>query len=413
MFNFGGFSLGVLAAAVRDITEVVILEATEMTVNEAVEKTLALKPDLVGVTLMGFQSIGSGVDFVRALTPCDFPVVAGGHGSSMMPELLFEAGAGCVVFGEGELTLEDIVRNGIQPGMAGTIVPGSNGGPVIKGPVREPVHPLDNLKPPARELMPPPQNGVHLMETSRGCPHNCAFCETTRFFGVRWRAHSPERVAQEVTRLLDEYDGWLIQFADDNFAASVRRVKEICRTLIKEEALPAYFMISTRADDLIKDPELIPLMAEARILRVSVGIDTLDEDTSKAVNKTIPPETYLKAFREMRKHGIFSVGSAVVGLPGESPEARARTVEQILQVEPDSVQFLPYLPLPGLPRTEKHNGFESLEEDIRDAALFRRDFYMNKGVQDRLMEMAQGEDIQGQLARGTIMKIKRQEQVDG
>jgi anaerobic magnesium-protoporphyrin IX monomethyl ester cyclase len=406
-WDFGAFSLGVLAAGVRHLADVSLIDAGDMTTAEAVEKVWAQGPDVVGVTMMGLPSVTPGMAFVRALKEqnpgAGAPVIIGGHGASMLPEELLKGGADCVVFGEGELTLEDILKNGVSPGMPGTAV--LEGNRVVKGPLRSLIFPLDRLHEPARDLMAAPGDGVHLMETSRGCPHSCEFCETTRFYGTRWRPQTPQRVVQEVNRLIEQYDAWLIHFVDDNFTASPKRIKEICRGLIEDEALPLYFMFFARADDLIKDPELLPLMAKARMLRMTVGIDTLDPDVGKQVKKTIPLEVYRETFERMREVGMFSIGSLIIGLPGETPGAREKAVERLVEAGPDFAQFLPYLPLPGLPRDKRHTGFEPHPDDIEDANRFTREYLLHPTVKARLEALVEKGDVQGQFARDTLRQI--------
>jgi radical SAM superfamily enzyme YgiQ (UPF0313 family) len=205
-FNFGTFSLGVLAAAVRDLDEVSILDATRMAPEEAVAAILASRTDLVGLTAMGMDSVPPAAALIRRLRSAwassadgaPLPVVVGGHGASGTPGPLLAAGADVVVLGEGERTFRRLVEEGVRPGAPGTVCLVE--GRPVKGEVQRLVFPLDSLSPPARDLMPSPPDGVHLMETSRGCPHDCAFCETTRFYQRRWRAFSDTRVGEEVRR---------------------------------------------------------------------------------------------------------------------------------------------------------------------------------------------------------------------
>jgi radical SAM superfamily enzyme YgiQ (UPF0313 family) len=407
-WNFGTFSLAVLAAGVRHLADVSIIDAGDMTTAETVEKVWSQEPDLVGVTLMGVPSVKPGINFLQVLqgeNPSPgVPVIVGGHGASMLPGELLQAGVDCVVFGEGELTLQDILENGISPGMPGTAV--RVGSRVVNGPIRPLVFPLDRINEPVRDLMSPPGDGVHLMETSRGCPHRCEFCETTRFYGTRWRPHSPERVVQEVKRLMDDYGAWLIHFTDDNFTADSKRIKKICRLLIKEKALPVYFMFFARADDLIKDPELLPLMAEAAMLRIVIGIDTLDLDVGKRVKKTIPLEVYRETFERMREVGIFSIGSLIIGLPGETPEAREKALERLVEAGPDFAQFLPYLPLPGLPRDKKHVAYDAHPDDYKEAMRLTRAYVNHPSVIARLEALAEKGEVQGQSAQATLKQIR-------
>lgn len=409
LFNFGTFSLGVLAAAIRYDAAVKIIDATDMPLHEATTKVLTHEPSIIGITVMGMQSVLPCVDFIKYLKMQELhfgdgmsqhaSIIVGGHGATMVPAPLLQAGADYVVVGEGEVTFQEIIERGLGNNIPGTarLVDGS----VNFGPARTLITPLDRLRPPARNLMPSPPNGVHLMETSRGCPHDCFFCETTRFNGRRWRPLSPERVVDDIKRLVDEGDAWVIHFADDNFAASTKRLKSICE-MLQGESLPAFFMASARADDLVADPELLPLMAASRMLRITVGIETLDLDLAKMVGKPIAPDIYFKAFTKMRELGIFSIASLIVGLPGETRRAREKALDLAVEVGPDSAHFLPFQPQPGIPLSEKRNGYDPDPMDIRDAELYNRLFFQHPTVQARLKAMAKRSNIQGLLARSSL-----------
>lgn len=406
-FNFGTFSLAAVAAAVRDLAGVVILDATDLTAGEAVRQIARRRPDLVGVTTMGLSSVPAVAELIRrikarapggkARPPA--ACVAGGHGASMCPDVLLDAGADAVVIGEGEVVFRRIVAEGIAAGSPGTAC--RQRGRTVLGPPQPLIEPLDALAPAARDLMPPRAEAIHLMETSRGCPHACAFCETTRFYRRRWRGQSPMRVVAEVRRLLDEFDAWIVHITDDNFTADRRRVRAICRQLLDGD-LPAMFMVSARADDLIADPDLLPAMARARMLRITVGVETLDSRTALAAGKPIPPAAYREAFARMRQLGIFSVASLIVGIPGESREARARAVELAVEAAPDLAHFLPFLPLPGIPLRLGRAGFDPDPADVADAHRFTRAFFEHPSVGARLGEAASRDDVRGLLARATI-----------
>ncbi|MBI5026606.1 MAG: B12-binding domain-containing radical SAM protein [Nitrospirae bacterium] len=409
-FNFGTFSLGVLGAAIRDRADVAIFDATNLSIDEAIQTIYFHKPNILGITVMGLTSVEpTGLliqrikkdkgKFSQALK--DTLIIAGGHGASMAYTHLLKAGVHAVVIGEGELTLQRILSDGIHPGTPGIAC--LNGKKIVVGSKQQLIRPLDSLHPPARDLMPFPSNGVHLMETSRGCPHNCGFCETTRFYGQVWRPYSPDRVVAEVKRLVNEYNAWIIHFADDNFAASPHRVIEICKKL-KRIALPAFIMASARADDLISYPELIPMMASARILRISVGVETLEPEMSKIINKPISIESYKKAFSLMRDYGIFSIASFIIGIPGEKIEMRQRALDLAIEIGVDSAHFLPFLPLPGIPLLSKKGKYDAAPADIRDAYLLTKKFRQHRTVRNRLQVASEQGSIRGLLARATLSR---------
>lgn len=400
-FNFGTFSLATLAAAVRDIAGVRIEDATALDLEQASAAAMRGMPDLVGITAMGIESVEPVGRFVRRLRAAHprLLIVCGGHGATCIPALLIEAGADAVVMGEGESTFRDMVESGLRPGAPGTVC--RVDGTLVAAPPRKLIFPLDSLPMPARDLMPPSLDGVHLMETSRGCPHGCAFCETTRFYHRRWRPFTPARVAAEVSRLVEDHGAWVVHFADDNFAADPKRVLEICHAL-EGKPLPAFFMLSARADDLLADSRLLPAMAAVRMLRVSVGVETLSRDSSFRIGKPIPPGAYRELFERMRDLGMFSVASLIVGLPGETLADRASAVGLAVEAGPDSAHFVPFQPLPGTPLAARQA--QTRPEDIRDARAFTVAFFRHPDVKRRLARAARRGGILGTLASGVRQK---------
>lgn len=405
-FSFGAFSLAVLAAAVRDLADVRILDATTLAPSAAVEKIIAPHPDWVGITTMALTSLPPACDLVIKIRK-EMPyvrIVVGGHGASMLPRIPLAMGADAVICGEGETTFRMLLERGLKSNLPGTVR--LIDGVLHHGPAAQLVYPLDRLQVPARDLMPDPEDRVHLMETSRGCPHACRFCETTRFYGRKWRAFSPKRVTAEVRSLVRNLEAWIIEITDDNFAANHRRVLEICETLKKEE-LPAFFLLSARADDLFTHSELLPAMAEAHMLRISVGVETLSPTLASVAGKYIPLEIYHALFQRMRTLGIFSVASFIIGLPGEMPRDRAETLDLAVTAAPDAAQFIPFYPFPGVPMTASHHNLEPAPDAVRDAERFTIAFYQHADVYSRLLRASMGGDIRAMLARGTLKKYDK------
>jgi anaerobic magnesium-protoporphyrin IX monomethyl ester cyclase len=212
-----------------------------------------------------------------------------------------------------------------------------------------------------------------------------------------WRPHSPERVAAEVALLVDEYDAWTILLADDNFAASSDRVMEICRRLCKGP-LPAAFFASIRADDLVRDPQMATAMAEARILRVTVGVETLEPQAAAHAGKPIDREVYREAFALLRANGIFSLASFITGLPGQQADVDA-AVEQAVSAGPDAAVFVPFLPMPGTPLAEGRTAFEPNTRDRKNAEKSTAAFFQHPAVRKNLAEAESAGGIRGLMAK--------------
>ena len=106
----------------------------------------------------------------------------------------------------------------------------------------------------------------------------------------------------------------------------------------------------------------------------------------------------------MREHGIFSIASLIVGLPGETSEMRNRAVELAIEVAPDSAHFLPFLPLPGIPLNTGTENYDAKPSDIRDAYLFTETFYNHPEVRQRLESAVTRGGIRGLLAKAALRR---------
>lgn len=407
-FNFGTFSCAVLAAYVRDAAAISIFDATHCSVAQASGRILAKKRDLIGITVMSPSSVAGVCTLIRAVrrsakqSGAPVPrIVCGGHGASMYPYPLLAAGADTVVSGPGERAFRSILLDSASD------VPGTirrSGKELIRIAAAAPVPP-EELPLPARDLLRVPAGDVHLMETSRGCPHRCSFCETSRFYAHTWMAFPASRVAAEVRGLVEEHNAWMILLADDNFTASAPRILEISR-LLRQGPLPLFFLAAARIDDLSADSRILPALAESRIARVSVGIETIDDEPGKKIGKGYSLNLCRDTIRTMRKLGMFTVASFIVGLPGETPRMREGMLDAAVAVGADSVTFVPFHPLPqGTERTCAEIRLPS-RTDEEVAQKLTLAFHLHPKVIAR-RKKASGEDtLRGIITRSAINNSK-------
>ena len=394
--NFGTFSLAVLASAVTDIASINILDATSLSIEETIEEIIKRKPDLIGITAMGLKSVTPVCALVEAIRKKGFKdqIVIGGHGASMLPKRILQSGANVVVYGEGELTFREIIQSGISETIHGIYL--LKDGHLLKTKQRGFID-LDKLKEPARNLCPSPQNSIYLLETSRGCPHSCSFCETSRFFSCTWRGRSPSNVVKDIHKLVED-GAKIIQIADDNFTANPERSIEICR-LLKNEPLPLFFLFSARSDDLAKNPELIPALAKAKFLRATIGVETVIPKIAKSIGKNISLKQHIQTFETLREAGIFTIASFIVGLPGETEGMRKSYVEQALKLA-DSATFLPFQPFPGTPMAK--GAGEPEDWCVEYAAKLTREFRQHPASHERLALAAREATVRGMLSRASL-----------
>jgi anaerobic magnesium-protoporphyrin IX monomethyl ester cyclase len=98
---------------------------------------------------------------------------------------------------------------------------------------RCPIEPLDKIPMPARDIL-KIEESAHMF-TSRGCPDNCTFCASCRFWD-KVRFFSADYVVDEIKLLVSRYKVKKIAFFDDLFIANKARIERILN-LLKEEGI--------------------------------------------------------------------------------------------------------------------------------------------------------------------------------
>src|SRR4051812_30825620 len=102
------------------------------------------------------------------------------------------------------------------------------------------------------------------VQTTRGCPFDCEFCDVIYLFGRQARHKTVERVLAEVSAL-ERRGVRRVLFCDDNFIGSRRYAKELVRALVELNRgfrRPVAFFAQLTLD-VAKDDELLALMADA------------------------------------------------------------------------------------------------------------------------------------------------------
>ncbi len=356
-----------LASALESIgADVTIIDAEpEVLSTEAiVEKVVASEPHYVGVTSTTpeFHEATDIIRYVKSCNPGIITMMGGAHVSALPEESLQDCPEiDYVVVGEGEESIKKIVMER----------------PDTRIVVSEPIQDLNQLPSPARHLVnyehyqfPEPSCGLvktDALETSRGCPFRCAFC---------YHMHSKVRF-RDVVKVVDEVElshrqtgATLFNFFDDTFTLVKERAMAICDEIIRRD-LGLTFYCFTRADTLSK--ELLEKMKQAGFVRITMGIESGNQEMLDRLRKGTKLEDYERAYRWMDGLGIETRGSFIIGGPFETHQ----TIE-------DSINFARKLPLYRIgvniltpyPGTELYrialNGEHGLRLLCRDWREFRR-----------------------------------------
>ena len=304
--------------------------------------------DVYDADLVGFSTTTStapaAYGMADDLRARGLPVIIGGsHVTFMADEAL--AHADYVARGEGgeQLMLELIAALGGRRELDS--IRGLSfvrDGCAVHNDAREPCADLDELPVPDLSLIVGHQrmHSTPIM-TSWGCPFACSFCSVTAMFGRKYRFRSAESVVAEIAQKRPRH----IFFYDDNFAADVKRLKVLLRTMI-DRGLVVPWQAQVRTD-VVRDGELLDLMARSGCHTVGLGLESVDQATLDAYRKSQTVEDIVRAVGALHRHGIRVHGMFVLGADTDDATTVRDTVTFALEHRIDTIMLNILTPAPG------------------------------------------------------------------
>ncbi|MEE4244143.1 MAG: radical SAM protein [Kangiellaceae bacterium] len=158
-----------------------------------------------------------------------------------------------------------------------------------------------------------------IIETSRGCPYSCEFCEIPARLGKKSRTKTVEQVMAEVKSLVNlGVDS--IMFIDDHFVGSKRHTKKLLHELIDYvESINYAVNFSVQFTiNLSKDDELLELFYRANFTRVFIGLETSRENSLKLAQKKQNTNIDLiEAVHKVQSYNIMVWAGLIVGFDGD------------------------------------------------------------------------------------------------
>lgn len=348
--------------------------------------------DLVGTgTCGGYRQYREIKKIARAVRSANKRqnFVLGGHLVTPEPEYFMRLmDADYIVMGEGELTMLELVEH-IDACKSMDDVKGlawrDSMGKCKVNAGRPEIENLDELPFPAWDLFPmnhytlfrmpniEPSERNMTMYSGRGCLFHCNFCYRMEK-GLRIR--SAENIIEEMRELKKRYNVGYITFFDELLVNSVERVEEFCHNLIAAK-LDMHWNCNGRLN-FAKKP-MLKLMKEAGCVFINYGIESLDEQALKNMNKNLTVKQITEGIENTLAAGISPGFNIIFGNIGENEESLQKGVDFLLKYDDHSQcrTIRPVTPYPGCPLY-----YYAIEKGLLEGV---EDFYERKHINSDLL----------------------------
>lgn len=241
-------------------------------------------------------------------------VAAGGPYPTSLPQEVLAAGCDFLVKGEGENTIPLLLRAWEEGRKSG----------VFENPEKPK---LTDSPIPRFDLLNLRDYVILTIQTSRGCPFDCEFCDVVSLYGRKPRYKSPSQVIAELEAI--HRLGWRkeIFICDDNFVGNKTRAMDILRNLIawKENTGKSFAFWTQASVDAGQDGELMDLLVRARFRNLFIGLESPDPEVLAGAGKFQNVRHPLfESLQNLKSKGLIVVGSFILGFDHEKPGAGER-----------------------------------------------------------------------------------------
>ena len=331
-------------------------------VDDFKKKVAEFQPDLIGVTAVE-DTWPQARELIASVSDHPALVVVGGVFSSLASDVpIAHPDVDMICVGEGEHAIIELATK-LHNGEDHTKIPNlwvKKDGKVVKNPLRPPMDlddvPFGDFDLFERERFYRPMQGKVVrmvpIETDRGCPYTCRFCEAPSLVGMYkeetgqqyFRRKSWDKVGEEIRLYVDKFDAEYIYFNAETFLAMSRKEFDKFCDVYQEIKLP--FWMQTRVETL--DEHRISNLERVGCNRISIGLEHGNEEfRQKVIGKGFTNQAIIDVFNLLDQYSIPITINNIIGFPGETRELIFDTIDLNRQLGTDSVNAYIYTPYRG------------------------------------------------------------------
>ena len=318
-FTIPAIGLESIAANILDLVQVKIIDGKvgNLTLKEIIKEINEYEPDVVGISCCFTIGIDFALKIAHESKKLGYITILGGwHPNFAHSEILKYSFIDIIVRGEGELTFRELIKNKNLEEIRG--ISYKDNGSIINTPDRPLIKDLNKLPFPARKLRNAKtyyqifQMPLDAIETSRGCPYKCTFCNIHLFYRGTYRMKNTNRVIQELKIISNQKISKNVLIVDDNFTANMKRVEEICDKIIKE-GIKLDLICQSRIDVIKNNPRIIKKMSKAGFWLFFLGIESFNQKSLNDIQKRVQFRDIVEAIKILHDNDMLIIGSLLIG----------------------------------------------------------------------------------------------------
>jgi tRNA A37 methylthiotransferase MiaB len=218
------------------------------------------------------------------------------------------------------------------------------------------------------------------LKMSEGCKHKCAFCCVTK----EVKSVSKEEIDKQVKGIKD-LDAKLIYLDDKTFgqADNYKYLSDVYKQVKKDNPDFEGFIVQTTAAQMKKmTPEFIK---ESGIKYIELGVESFNDPILKKNKKPATEKIIQEAVDKIKESGAVFIPNIIIGLPGETANSYARTIE-FLRKNIDNTSHVNAYNLALYEGTELADNLEAkIDADMNENVL-AKSFHKNREVHEKFAQ---------------------------
>lgn len=306
-----------------------IISETEIRIVDDLSEALAYKPDIIGISSVS-QVINNARNFAKKCKEeFDCLTVLGGYHVTCIPQKLpdeFDIG----VLGEGEETFAEIVNcfkiNKLTVESFSYIkgICFRKNEEIVINKTRKLIGNIDLIPLPYRHKI--YNNGMSIF-TSRGCPYQCTFCASHKFWAGKFRMRSAHSVIAEISHIVNKYHPQRISIMDDLWLFDKKRLEEIGNMVIKSGISKKVSFTGFCRSNIIWEED-VRLLKKMNFRYIRFGAESGSEVLLKRLKgNNISIEDHQRVIDLCQRYKMPCFGSFMFGVPGETKDDLQATIK--------------------------------------------------------------------------------------